>query len=1048
MSHGQSAVAKTKMDLRIRRLAFAVLFFSVLCLSWSPLANALENSAAQENANARDLKQATSRERALSGLLAELSSSQYVQRKEAFQELWKLPPQELDRLFEKSSPRGPSEIALRNWLKLLQRMDASPETAAQMMDDLARMRSGDLHTVVRLARESRWSDLMALLSMLSPDDRQRIHSEPEESSSLRIELLTLAWDDSKYELIPALVDQLWEPNAAASARLQWKTHGFDELASAPIYAADSVDSVPVKPPKQPPAQPPAQPPIQPPAQPPAQRPAGELPTLRQRNSVPKEKLLELEVHAQAEEAISQAIQHQQFAAAEDIALRAARWDLVPTFATRLGLATNSENLKLKPRSISGGIQAIERAKEALLAQWSGRDEIADQLLDAIGDPGLEMTDVEGITLALAVGGRPDEAIAILEKRMPDEAFATYWVQEKIIPAFRILGMKVSENADGSASNEPIELQAVEEWLNTELAKEVRNSEEDIARTKKLAEVGSLLSRIGKPDHARLVDDAVILWATDPNSHGDSTKSDAKSDANFSRHDTSDDDQRSRWKVVIRTWLLHHRRPLALKQFQALVEDSMSDELQQAVLEELYPALTFSNLTPIVWDVLMAFSSERNGNRIQASKDLERFAWGLAPENWNGRWDVGGFARIASKILPKSKRELSESELPYQLARLAIEHSRFDLAQQWTEALLPSAIVEKTKRSLASLPSVYEPKLHFTREELRTNGFVDYLQILQEIYEAKEDLLRLQAVTAILHKAEPDVGSMIYRADCIRRLGNRELAMDLDQLAKTIPLTPEIMYGVQQRLDQSKLYSAYASVSKATSLSMSITHPNYWFLSSQWFYAQQRVIDQDREQPHLNEAEMLQTVRDGLHAGRLHLWSRLNAYPIRVPDFHYCLFVIERLHRLEARLAMDSGDWESANAAVEKCWRANPDQIETLLELIPVARLKFEPEKVESWIRLYADPLEKHLKLFPDDTLVGNNVAWLYANLDYRLERAKQLSTRVTEILVDDHMYLDTLGEVEFRLGNRSRAIEIARQCQQLAPREAHYQRQLKRYRQP
>ncbi len=1013
MSPGQSAVAKTEMDFRIRRLAFAFM----LCLPWSPLASALESSAAQENANTQEKNQATPQERSLSDLLADLSSSQFSQRKQAFQELWKLPSQDLDRIFEQSPPRGPSEIALRNWLKLLQRMDASPETAAQMIDNLARMRSGDLQTVVRLARESRWSDLMALLSMLSPDDRQRIYSEPEELSSLRIELLTLAWDDSKYELIPALVDQLWEPNAAAAARLQWKSHGFDELASAPIYAADSV---------------------------PAQPKAGELPTLQQRNSVPKEKLLELEVHSQAEEAISQAIQHQQFAAAEDIALRAARWDLVPTFATRLGLATNSENLKLKPRSISGGIQAIERAKEALLAQWSGRDEISDQLLNAIGDPGLELTDVEGITLALAVGGRPNEAIAILEKRMPDEAFATYWVQEKIIPAFRVLGMKVSENAEDSASNEPIELQAVEAWLNTELAKEVRNSEEDISRTKKLAEVGSLLARIGKPDHARLVDDAVILWATDPNSHSES----AKSDANLSRHDTSDDDQRSRWKVVIRTWLLHHRRPLALKQFQTLVEDSVSEELQQAVLDELYPTSSFPNLTPIVWEVLMAFSSERNGNRIQASKDLERFAWGLAPEDWSGRWDVNGFARIASKILPTSKRELGESELPYQLARLAIEHSRYDLAQQWIEALLPIAIVEKTTRSLAALPSMYEPKFQYTREELRTNGLVDYLQILQEIYEAKKDPLRLQAVTAILHKVEPDVGSMIYRADCIRRLGNRELATDLDQLAKTIPLTPEIMYGVQQRLDQSKLYSDYASVSKATSLSMSIAHPNYWFLSSQWFYAQQRIIDQDREQPKLNEAEMLQTLKDGLHAGRLHLWSRLNAYPIRVPDFHYCLFIIERLYRLEARLAIDSGDWKLANEAVEKCWRANPDQIETLLELIPVARLKFEPEKVESWIRLYADPLEKHLKLFPDDTLVGNNVAWLYANLDYRLERAKQLSTRVTEILADDHMYLDTLGEVEFRLGNRSRAIEIARQCQHLAPREDHYHRQLKRYLQP
>ncbi len=47
---------------------------------------------------------------------------------------------------------------------------------------------------------------------------------------------------------------------------------------------------------------------------------------------------------------------------------------------------------------------------------------------------------------------------------------------------------------------------------------------------------------------------------------------------------------------------------------------------------------------------------------------------------------------------------------------------------------------------------------------------------------------------------------------------------------------------------------------------------------------------------------------------------------------------------------------------------------------------------------------------------------MYANLDYRLERARELSKHVTEMLPDDHTYLDTLAEVEYRLGNFEEAL--------------------------
>jgi len=951
--------------------------------------------------------------------LQDLSGKQYIQRKRAFQALWKVPSQDLQRLFDNHLPSGPSEVDLRNWLKLLQRIEASPESAARLIDDLARIRSGDFETILRLGKQHRWSDLLALLAMLSPEDLVRLQKESQESSVVRTQLISLAWDDSRTDLIPALVDQLWEPKIGHAARLQWKANGLLELAQTPLYVVDSeeVDN----------------------------HDAGEtnaFNNFRPRELVSSQRLLQLEVDSQEEEAISAATQNGRFSDAEDIALRTARWELLPTDATRQRLSSNSQELLLKQGSISVGIEAIERAKESLVARWSGDPELAEQLLDAIGNPGLDLTDVEGVALALAVGDRVNSAIEILEKRLPDEAFATYWVQEKIIPAFRSIGVIKSDATQVDVPHDLIDMNSVKTWLDAELAKEVNSSEEDIARTKRLAEVGSLLARIGKPDQAKMVDLETVQYVTSLKSNRPADKPGDR----FSRSENADDDERSRWKTVLRTWLLHHRRPIALEQFYTVVgKDKSNEELQGAMLDELYPKATFPNIEPVTWQLLQAFEGQRNGDRVQAAKDLERFAWGLAPEDWNGNWEQSGFSQIVDGILPTSNRDLSESELTIQLARLAIENSRYDLALAWIEPLLPKHIAEVIQRVLTPIPSLHEVPMPLSREEKKLPNLAESLTILDEVYEAKQDFARQQAVLGMLQTIKPDIEYIVRRARCLRQLGEVEAAYDLEQLALTVSISPESMYDVQQRLDDAKLFREYATFARATSLSMSASHPNHWFLSAQWFYAQQRLTDQDRDKSNLDKVSRSKSLRHGLHAGRLHLWSRLNAYPARVPPFHYCLFLIERIHRYEARLAVEAGDWETANIAVEKCWRANPDQIETLLELVPLAREKFGADEANLWIKLYSDPLESHLAVFPDDTLVGNNLAWLYANLDWRLDRAKELSKRVNALLDLDHMYLDTLGEVEFRLGNVEEAIAIAKRCRQLAPRESHYERQLVRY---
>ncbi|MEZ6106949.1 MAG: hypothetical protein R3B96_12730 [Pirellulaceae bacterium] len=58
------------------------------------------------------------------------------------------------------------------------------------------------------------------------------------------------------------------------------------------------------------------------------------------------------------------------------------------------------------------------------------------------------------------------------------------------------------------------------------------------------------------------------------------------------------------------------------------------------------------------------------------------------------------------------------------------------------------------------------------------------------------------------------------------------------------------------------------------------------------------------------------------------------------------------------------------------------------------------------------------------------------------------SLKSTELKPFEDNYLDTLAEVEFRLGNVERAVELAAKAVSFNPRYAHYRRQLERFRSP
>lgn len=143
-------------------------------------------------------------------------------------------------------------------------------------------------------------------------------------------------------------------------------------------------------------------------------------------------------------------------------------------------------------------------------------------------------------------------------------------------------------------------------------------------------------------------------------------------------------------------------------------------------------------------------------------------------------------------------------------------------------------------------------------------------------------------------------------------------------------------------------------------------------------------------------------------------------------------------------AVLDGDEARAERLLRTSHRLSPEEINTLIDAIPLIRKSFGKETLERWFHIYYDPMLKHLETYPDDLLIGNNAAWLCAKCELDVERGYELSKRVTARDPSD-TFLDTLAELEFVRGNRDAAIELSLKCKSLNPRDPHHSRQIRRY---
>ena len=921
--------------------------------------------------------------------IKDLASPSYRERQAAFLRLWELADggrkENGSRLIESASQSTDADVAASaKWLQVLMRLSASPSEASDLIEDLTLIRSGDTETILRLARNHRWNHLLAMLAVLTPEDRVRLWGEAEVLSGIRAVIVALAWADHEEHRIPEIVDNLWSLGESIEARRLWHTLGLNDWAKQPpIYA---------KTPK----------------------------------AIGQWEIVLEEINDRIPNAVATARKLGREDKAMSILLANGLWDqAIPPQASQ----------PLPEKSVSAGLAAIQVARLSLLAQWSGDQDLSERWAAAIGTPGPAQEDVDAIRLALNLCGRSEEALEITKKTSPDDAYELLIRQGRIEEAMRCLGI------------ERFDIEAIQDWLNKQTQKPSVDEAADRELIQRMAMVGSMLARLGSKDLASIVDQAAIQWASSVNGdHSIARKGDpfAKKGEQLNQIETA----RERWKLLFDTWKKQHRRPFALSQFKQLLREGIDDELRDAILKILYrnPQDQNDGIFKHSAALLIWFTGQRNvSNPSQAAEDLERLLTGRVPNNWPNDWHRHGFPLLGRSILNDSVAESSDDELPTQLARLALLHERTDLVKEWLSYGAETNFREWMKSFLDSPPISWsqtsDPFQYSPTSYTR-------LTVLSEMLLQQKDFPRAIVVLDHLSQLAPEhIDFALMKSECLKSIGEVDLANQIRLQALSVPLASSDVSRHIDRFESNQLYSEAELLIKQALRGGQNRRVESWLLALQLTLMQHAPQDASDSSPSLKKVYSKAQVKELVADGRRQLLSQLDCFP-EMPfelQLRYTLTTLEMMQRDVARLAILDGDFAAADQAIRTCHAVHPDQIETTIELVPLAEEAFGSEKIDAWIELYAAPLEEHLVRWPDDTLVGNNLAWLYANVERRLDRALELSQHVADLLPEESIYLDTLAEVEFRLGHIDKAIEISSRCRSLAPLETHHRTQVHRF---
>lgn len=146
-----------------------------------------------------------------------------------------------------------------------------------------------------------------------------------------------------------------------------------------------------------------------------------------------------------------------------------------------------------------------------------------------------------------------------------------------------------------------------------------------------------------------------------------------------------------------------------------------------------------------------------------------------------------------------------------------------------------------------------------------------------------------------------------------------------------------------------------------------------------------------------------------------------------------------------RAARDQGNAADAEKHLSELLKLKPSDIEIAIEVVPALDASQRSAEADKIFEAAYALLKTRLDAEPDNPEHMNNLAWLCARCDRKLDEAQNLARRAVAELPENYAYLDTAAEVHFRKGEAAKAVELEQKALLFRPHDEFMRDQLERF---
>ncbi|MEZ6135944.1 MAG: hypothetical protein R3C53_13660 [Pirellulaceae bacterium] len=465
-----------------------------------------------------------------------------------------------------------------------------------------------------------------------------------------------------------------------------------------------------------------------------------------------------------------------------------------------------------------------------------------------------------------------------------------------------------------------------------------------------------------------------------------------------------------WQGAILRWLSRHEsRMLCLKMAERHF-DGMVDDCQRIVLSELFEelgdvALKLFDSAPQIADHPL----DSNWIKLEKLRVWDREYFGADADVTIANW------------LRTARQNIAPEDLtPDHLARLADLANNFGLDDLARELLSTDL---REVRGLGALNMHWLEAAEMFNEQLEPESALPLLESLRE-HGFNMQTAYVCEVEALVMTGEYDRAALLNQSRWLR------------------PLAAERVYAASYA-DVAQHYEEREQIE----LAMEYAEPAYQLAdtSSRFFYfAGSRYARLAEEQ---KDYLLSANIQRAALVEALKPQSDFVQYMVATGFTSSIRYSAQQERLARAIACIDQGDIEAARRHLELSHRLQPQDIEVVVQCFPRLVKAGEHAFADELFDQYEAELRAQIAAWPSDATALNNLAWMYSQCDRKLDEALDLAKRGVALAPSSPVFLDTLAEVEFRLGKVERALVSMRGCVQLDPRDSHYRENLVRFRQ-